>query len=257
MKLSIVTINLNNKFGLLKTFTSIKEQSFQQFEYIVVDGSSNDGSKDVLESNDRIDKWISEKDSGVYDAMNKGVKMATGQYILFLNSGDILYTSQTLENIFPNLNDVDLLYGDLAFDNIGKPVIFNYPEKLSIKFLFESSLGHPSTFIKKDLFYQYGNYDTTYRIAADWSFFLICILRHNVSTKHLNQVVSIFDTTGMSSVPDNFQLIQEERQRFLNKEFPLFYEDYLKHTTAQPTLEKIQSSKGFRLLKALGVKKFQ
>ncbi|MFD2553279.1 glycosyltransferase family 2 protein [Sphingobacterium tabacisoli] len=257
MKLSIITINLNNKLGLANTIESVANQTFQAFEYIVIDGQSKDGSVSLLDSaNKRIDKWISEKDSGVYEAMNKGIQLADGEYLLFLNSGDLLHSAKSIENMISNLT-ADIVYGDLVFANEGSSSTYYYPEKLTIEFLFESTLGHPSTFIRRDLFKQFGNYNTNYKIASDWMFFLTCILKGHVSTRHVNQVVSVFDTNGISSDPKNQPMIREERTGFLKEEFPLFYEEHLKHMKCKNTLGRIQSSKGFRILKKLGVKKFQ
>lgn len=257
MKLSIITVNLNNKSGLQSTIESIAKQTFQEFEYIVIDGLSEDGSKSILESQPNIHKWISEKDSGVYDAMNKGISMANGEYLLFLNSGDFLNTEHTLEDIVPYLLNTDIIYGDLIFDDQKHPHVYHYPDKLTVEFLFEASLGHPATFIRRDLFKQFGNYDTNYKIISDWVFFLRCILKESATTKHINQIISVFDTNGMSSDPNNSNKVTNERIHFLSNEFPLFYEEYLTHKANKQALSRIKSSKGFRLLKKLGVKKFQ
>ena len=101
MKISIITINLNNVSGLENTLSSVRAQTFRDFEQIVVDGGSSDGSVDVIRANsDWIAQWISEPDSGIYNAMNKGVRMASGDYLLFLNSGDCLASPKVLENVF-------------------------------------------------------------------------------------------------------------------------------------------------------------
>lgn len=263
MKLSIITINLNNSKGLIDTFNTVSKQSFQDFEYIVIDGKSTDGSISLINSEKRIDHSLSEKDTGVYDAMNKGIKLAKGEYLLFLNSGDCLYNDQTLNNIISYLSDTDIVYGDLIFQSAHSSQLYKYPEELSINFLFELSLAHPATFIKRNLFDKFGLYDTDYKITADWTFFLKCILKGNVSTKHINEIISIFDTNGMSSNPSNMEQIHLERETFLTKEFSLVYKQYLKDKTCIQTLiekeknlERIQSSRYFRLLKRIGYKKF-
>ena len=91
VKLTIITINYNNKEGLIKTFESVKKQTWSEFEFFVIDGGSTDGGKELIERNSQIDYWVSEKDSGVYNAMNKGIRKATGEYVIFMNSGDFFY----------------------------------------------------------------------------------------------------------------------------------------------------------------------
>lgn len=257
MKLSIITVNLNNKQGLIETFNSLASQTFQAFEHIVVDGLSDDGSQDVINSNKRVNKVICEKDSGVYDAMNKGIEIANGEYLLFLNSGDVLFESATLTTAIDFLQDYAIVYGDLMFADKANPHIFNYPDKLSFDFLHKASLAHPATFIKKNLFERYGSYDTSFKIAADWVFFMKTIVKENVTTKHISQVISKFDTGGLSSRPENMPAIISDRNRYLQKEFPLFLDDYQQYYESTLQLNRIKSAKGFRWLKALGVKKFQ
>ena len=112
MKLSIITVNFNNVEGLRKTAESIVSQTFQDFEWIVIDGGSTDGSKELIEQySDRIAYWCSEKDSGIYNAMNKGVRYAKGEYINFMNSGDCFADSSVLSDVSERLLDNVILYG--------------------------------------------------------------------------------------------------------------------------------------------------
>lgn len=256
-KLSVITVNLNNGKGLLSTVQSISTQTFTDIEYIVIDGGSTDNSLEIIEKESCINHWVSEKDEGIYDAMNKGIRFASGEYILFLNSGDRLHENTTIEKVFPFLNDSEIIYGDLFFADKVKPYVYNYPDVLSFSFLFNASLAHPATFIKKDLFERFGLYDTTFRIVADWAFFTKVIAKENVATKHIEQIISDFDTEGISSKNENMSQIMEERERFLTKEFALFYQDYVNHVDVLNILQRIRSSKGYRLLRKLGVKKFQ
>jgi len=257
MKLSIITINLNNESGLLKTLESVNRQTCQDFEYIVIDGESFDGSSTLIAANKGVNKWISERDKGVYDAMNKGIKLATGEYVLFLNSGDYLYEENTLENIYNTLHTQDIIYGDLIFDTNGHLVTHYYPHKLTFNYLFYGSLGHPACFIRRELFDKFGLYKLQYKIIADWVFFIETIAKHQVTTRHIDTIISIFNTDGMSSDPKNQAKIAEDRQKFLQAEFPFYYYDYAKHVEVQNTLNRIKSCKAYKWLRALGVKKFQ
>ena len=148
MKLSIITINYNNAIGLKKTIESLIEQSYQEYEYIVIDGGSDDGSKEVIwESLRYVSSWCSEKDTGVYNAMNKGIMRATGEYLLFLNSGDYLYDSTVLEDVTSTLSGEDIIYGDLLYvENGVEREVCVYPTTLNLDYFFEHSLGHPATF---------------------------------------------------------------------------------------------------------------
>ena len=112
--LSIITVNLDDSLGLSRTIESVKSQDFQDFEFIIIDGGSKDGTLEMIKENETlIDYWVSEEDSGIYNAMNKGIKKATGKYVLFLNSGDYLLSKDAL-NVNFNLITQDIVYGHLA-----------------------------------------------------------------------------------------------------------------------------------------------
>ncbi|MDO5332354.1 MAG: glycosyltransferase family 2 protein, partial [Bacillota bacterium] len=173
MKLSIITVNLNNCDGLKKTIESVIAQTFTDFEWIVIDGGSTDGSKELIEQNSgNLAYWISEKDNGVYNAMNKGVYHAAGSYILFLNSGDYLTDNSVLETVFSNEYDSDILYGDIIICD-GANIIERraYDDILSFSYLLKWSIGHPSSFIKRQLLIDFP-YNESYKIVSDKEFFL-------------------------------------------------------------------------------------
>ena len=154
MKLSIITINYNNREGLRKTIESVVNQTCQDFEYIVIDGGSTDGSAEVIkEYSDKIDYWVSEKDNGIYDAMNKGIDKAKGEYCQFLNSGDDLYDNYVIEQIYPNLNESEIVVGKIFLSNIASPSE-DIPS-VSMLRLFSKSLPHSSAFISTPLLKKY------------------------------------------------------------------------------------------------------
>ena len=133
---SIITINRNNLVGLRRTIASVLSQTWKEFEYIVIDGDSSDGSDEFIRTKDSlIDKWISEPDTGIYNAMNKGIKMASGEYLLFLNSGDELYSSNILEQNKDDIKEVDLVYFNIQMISDDKAYIHKYPDKLNFEFL--------------------------------------------------------------------------------------------------------------------------
>lgn len=223
--LSIVTINYNNKAGLQKTIQSVVDQTYKQFEYIIIDGGSNDGSDGIINQYKKsIHYSVSEKDGGIYNAMNKGILAAHGKYILFLNSGDVFYAGNSLANCIPGLlRNHDIVYGNTFFDKNGKRSFVNYPDKLSFSFFLTDSLCHQSTFIKRALF-ENSLYNETAKIVSDWEFFLIKICKENKTSYHLNETVSVFDVSGASS--EQLAYNESERALVIEKYFPAFVEDY-------------------------------
>lgn len=219
MKLSIITINYNNAQGLEKTIRSIVEQTITDFEYIVIDGGSEDGSTDVINKyEDRIDYWVSEPDKGIYNAMNKGIRQAKGEYILFVNSGDTLYDDNAIENIFSYPLISDLVYGDLhRILADGDTDIVRMPDKIDVKYLLYSTLTHPTTLIRRNLFEKYGLYREDLKIVSDWAFFLKLIAFTNITRQHIPVIVATFSMDGISSREDD--LMMQERLKVIKESF--------------------------------------
>lgn len=215
IKLSVITINYNNKSGLEKTIQSVIGQEELDFEYIVIDGGSNDGSKEIIERyQEKITYWVSEKDTGIYHAQNKGIKAASGKFLLFLNSGDYLYTNTVLKNVIAELDDTAIIYGDIIMksDN-GKEKTEILPEHMDAFHLMVSTIWHPGAFIQKKVFENFGYYDESFKIAADYAFFVKNILIHKLTTKHLRLIISVFEMNGVSTDPKHFDAMLQERKR--------------------------------------------
>lgn len=245
MKLSIVTVNRNDAQGLSHTLSSVWEkQTFQNIEHIVIDGGSTDDSVAVIRQYaDKLSYWVSEPDNGVYNAMNKGILRATGDYLLFLNSGDWL-KDDCLSQAFCNLFSEDIVYGNLVFYRSRASFEeYIYPDTLSATFLLKYSLGHPSTFIKRDLF-DTCLYNENYRIVSDWAFWVKKILLENCSTKHLDQTISFFNMHGISSDEENKSLVEKEKTDFLANEFPMpLWELYRERERLYHTVDTISKHK--------------
>lgn len=194
-KLSIITINYNNRNGLRKTIESVVSQTFSDFEYVVIDGGSTDGSVEVIkEYVDRIDYWVSERDKGIYNAMNKGAFAAHGEYLLFLNSGDALCEKNVLTVVFNHSFNADVVCGNIINDRGGS---MEAPEEVTMEYFILGSLPHPSSFIKRSLFDTHP-YDERFKIAGDREFFMYHLIARNVTYQHININVTLFDTTGIS-----------------------------------------------------------
>lgn len=216
MKYSIITVNYNNKEGLRKTIESVIHQSFRDFEYIVIDGGSTDGSKEILKEYDAyITYWVSEKDKGIYNAMNKGIKMAHGKYLNFMNSGDTYHSSSALEAIAGIDTDEDFIIG--GYYETDKGVSHTIPpQDVTLLTLLKYTINHQATFIKRTLFDK-RLYDENYIIMADAKFNFQSIILDNCSVRLSKDIIADYDTNGISS---NYELYKIERQRFLNELFP-------------------------------------
>ncbi|NIJ45768.1 glycosyltransferase involved in cell wall biosynthesis [Wenyingzhuangia heitensis] len=227
-KVSIITINYNNEKGLVKTINSVENQSYKEFEFIIVDGNSDDDSKNVIERCKRKDKYISEKDKGVYNAMNKGIKMASNEYVIFMNSGDIFYDDFVLEKIVPELNQsIDLVYGNtLYYNDDGYEREEFPPKKMTYSFLRVGGINHQAAFIRKQLFYETFFYNEDYKICSDWEFFIRNICLNSISYKKIELFICKYDFSGISADPKNLDLYYNERNFTLNSYFDSFFDDF-------------------------------
>lgn len=227
MQLSVITINRNNSPGLKKTIKSVLAQSFNDYEYIIIDGNSEDGSREVIEKHaDRLAFWASEHDTGIYNAMNKGIRIASGKYCLFLNSGDRLYSPDSLAALFNKKPEADIVYTNQHRTSPYGERISHFPARLTFYWLFTEYLPHNCMFIKRSLFYRFGLYNETYRIVADWEFYLKALALHNCSYQYYDMVLASMADGGVSNVPMSRCHVAAERDAVIRDEFPLFYDDY-------------------------------
>ncbi len=217
-KLSIITINLNNAKGLKKTMESVLNQTSKDFEYIVIDGGSTDGSVEIIQqfNNSSIQQftWLSEPDNGIYQAMNKGIRMAKGVYCQFINSGDWLVADNTIESMLNALTDCAVFYGNMLKMLSNGNIYYNKYVPVNSMFTFYTgSLNHSPVFIKRCLFDKYGLYDETLKIVSDWKFYLIAIGLNNERVEYIDIDVAYFDMRGISNT--NSPLNKAERRKVL------------------------------------------
>lgn len=202
MKLSIITINRNNASGLKKTIESVISQSYTDFEYIVIDGASTDESVDIIKSySDKISYWVSEHDTGIYNAMNKGVLASHGEYVLMLNSGDYLVDKDVLLTVFPFLDGVDIVQGNIIEEH-GNIIYRNRGFGKSDISYFDIMKGfflHQAAFCKRDLFDKNGFFDENYKVIGDTKFFMTCLDKGNASFKYIDVDISNYDISGISA----------------------------------------------------------
>lgn len=294
MKLSIITITYNNADGLRKTIESVAAQTYRDFEHIIVDGGSTDGSLEIIEayasdmarmaggsilmgsdgdfvavdsqdstlangaqphevtqpaaSTQSSIKWISEKDKGIYDAQNKGIAMAQGEYCYFLNAGDTFCNMHVLQHM------LDDAYGDIVYGNELEAEYTSQGQQIKGRVggvknpmflnLYQSCMKHQASFIRRELFDRYGTYDDTMRMDADWDWFLRVIGFNDVTLEYRNVDIAYFEANGYSYTHPEVE--RQETEIILNRYMPsqLMQQDYelfsrytyLKHADKQPLL---------------------
>ena len=220
MKFSIITVNYNNCDGLQKTIESVINQSYSDFEFIIIDGGSTDGSVDIIKQKEQnITYWVSENDKGIYNAMNKGIQHAQGEYLNFMNSGDTFYDSNVLRNIALELDNFDIVVGKEFHQDpeTGETATTFLPSRISMATFVVSYLPHQSGFIRRKLFDNMP-YDENLRIVGDWKFYMQQIVCQERTVKLTNLIISKREQGGISNA--NSLLNTEERLRVLNEMLP-------------------------------------
>ncbi len=199
--ISVITVVYNRKNDLNITIQSVRHQSFRDFEFVIVDGGSTDGSLDVINENATcINQWVSEPDKGIYDAMNKGVLKANGSWIIFMNAGDVFYDDKVLEVFSKKLTeyaDATIVYGDAEIvEGEESHIQRQYDRHLDLT----KSIIHQSMFIRRD-FLKAHPYDLRYKIMADYDNLLSISAISPQKCKHVDKIVCRYDKTGISSRP--------------------------------------------------------
>ena len=222
-KLSIITVNLNDKAGLIKTIQSVVAQTFTNFEYLVIDGASTDGSVEIIKQYQKnINYWVSEPDYGIYNAMNKGIQQAKGEYLLFLNSGDWLTSNDILSRVFANPKNVAIIYGDVLLNGAKK----KFPKHITFaKLLTHTCIHHQASFLKRQLFDKYGLYNENLKIVADWEFIFKALTLHKVSYYYNALPIANFSLEGIST--QSKLQNKTEKEQVLKEHYQLIIEQYL------------------------------
>ena len=242
MKLSIITINYNNAEGLERTLNSVLAQTYERIEHIIIDGGSTDNSVNVIkeyvakvDSRElRVDSvaWVSEKDKGIYDAMNKGIKRSTGDYVWILNSGDCAAAPNVVEKMMTILEDgkIDLLLGNIVrvLPNNkkqyaplpAKRIKDETPRPMDVSMLtfYTGTVPQDAAFIKRELFEKYWYFDDKLKICADWKLYLNMIALGGIQPMYVNIDVVLFDMTGISNANNDLRLA--ERKAYLEEVLP-------------------------------------
>lgn len=214
-KISIITICYNEP-NLEKTCESIVNQSCQDFEWVVVDGASNDETQKIWEKYKyRINKFISEPDNGIYNASNKGIKLATSEYLNFMNAGDSFHSADVIEKLLSSdFDNSDVVYGDTNYlpNQNGKIIDYEAPKDTDNNLLICRNINTQAMFIKKELFEKYGYYNEEYKVLADWDRTL-CFYKNNAKFLYIPIIVADYDTNGISTTNTERTSIEIEKLR--------------------------------------------
>lgn len=204
--LSLITITFNSENSIRNTLDSIHSQTFQEFEHIIIDGKSTDATLQIINDHEiKISKIISERDNGIYDALNKGIKEANGKYIGILHSDDIFFSNQTLMNIVEELNqfEPDVLYGNLkytSYDSYSKVVRNWIPGNFK---RYKLHLGwmppHPSFYIKRSLCKNEKTFNTNLTISADYDFMVRTLMKKNIHVRYIDEYLVLMRLGGESN----------------------------------------------------------
>lgn len=204
MKVTIITVCKNAQATIETTIKSVLSQDYKNIEYIIIDGKSTDKTVDIINQyKNKISTFISEKDDGIYYAMNEGIEQSTGDILYFLNSGDQLFSNNTILNIVKvfKKNNADFVYGDIALCEVDNPkkLIVRRQNSVSNYFLAHDTIYHQSIFVKKGIFEKYGKFLTKYKLAADYEWVLRLYIKYKIPFLHVNQIVARYLRGGRSS----------------------------------------------------------
>lgn len=206
MKISIITAVFNNQTNISECLESVKNQTYENIEHIVIDGGSTDKTLEIINSHrDNIGKIISEPDKGIYDALNKGIKNATGEIIGFLHSDDLFFNNQVIKKVIDTFraNKCDVVYGDLIYvsrNDVNK-TIRNWKSCSFDKKLLKKGWmpPHPTMFVKREIYNTYGLFNTDYRIAADYDFILRVMGSGNLKCEYIGDIITKMRVGGASN----------------------------------------------------------
>lgn len=219
-KVSVITVCYNAEEFIEHAIASVLAQTYTNIEYLIIDGNSNDNTVSIINKyKDKIHYFISEPDNGMYDAMNKGIKNASGDIFFFLNSDDVFYDKHVVENVvktFQLNEDVELIYGPIIITNpITNETFIKTHEKISKSFFISGSICQQGIFFRADNFEKYGLFDDTYKIVGDYEWELRTFYKYNIKRKYYPQITVKFRDGGMGGSDKFSELHKKERQKVL------------------------------------------
>jgi glycosyltransferase len=234
MKLSIITISFNSENTISDTFHSVKNQSNDNYEYLLIDGGSNDRTLTIAKEQDHISKIVSEPDKGIYDALNKGIKNSTGEIIGFLNSDDTFYDKNSLQNIADSFDkDTDCIFGDLIYSDKNEKVRRVWKGSGFKKGLFKKGWmpAHPTFYCRRNVYEKLGLYDDSFKIAGDFELMLRFLEKHNIRSKYIPKTLVNMKVGGTSNngLKSKLDILNEEFRAFDQNEIEVNKLSYIFH----------------------------
>ncbi len=213
-KISVITVSYNAAATILQTINGVFSQAYPNLEYIIIDGKSTDSTTEIIKkSQHKLAYWISEKDNGIYDAMNKGIKASTGDWLIFLGADDVFYNNEVLSGIFINNNvdSTDFIYGDVILKSKGKV----YGGNRNYGQLIESNINHQSVFYNKTIFDKMGLFNLKYPILADFELNLRIFRDQSLIKKYTPHVITIYNDKGLSNEIIDGNFFKDRLEYFL------------------------------------------
>ena len=229
--ISVITVCYNAKSNLEKTILSVLNQTYSNIEYIIIDGGSTDGTIDIIKRyDDKITYWQSEPDNGIYDAMNKGIQKANGEWINFMNAGDLFASTMILQQMLDAIKPgVRILRGNIIriYPKFRVKSVGVTAQNPSLMDMFDNTFHHQACFIQTSLFREFGLYSIDYRLCSDWKFFFDCVVLHNIKSQYVDLTVAYFKMDGTST--NNSILYRKEQENYLKnlygvEQFDLLHE---------------------------------
>jgi glycosyltransferase involved in cell wall biosynthesis len=236
MEFSIVTISYNSEKSIFQTFQSVKNQSFNNYEYLLIDGGSIDGTLTIAKEQDHISKIVSEPDKGIYDAINKGTKNSTGEIIGFLNSDDTFFDENSLQHIYDAFDDnTDCVFGDLIYTDSDESIKRFWKGSAFKKGAFKKGWmpAHPTFYCRRSVYERLGLYDDSFKIAGDFELMLRFLEKHNIRSKYIPKTLVNMKVGGASNngLKSKLDILKEEFRAFNQNEIKVNKLSYILHKT--------------------------
>ena len=234
MKISLISISYNSENSISDTFNSVKTQSIDNYEYLLIDGGSIDGTLNVAKDQDHISKIVSEPDKGIYDALNKGIKNSNGEIIGFLNSDDTFYDENSLQHIVDAFDDnTDCVFGDLIYTDKNERVKRVWKGSEFKKGAFKKGWmpAHPTFYCRRSVYEKLGLYDDSFNIAGDFELMLRFLEKHNIRSKYISKTLVNMKVGGVSNngLKSKIDILKEEFRAFDQNEISVNKLSYIFH----------------------------